>query len=106
MNKKLTDVAEIVAQANDLFLAKYSKVHTSIGIMDKALRKQGTNADAVTIDCIASSKRIVLLLPDATPNQINFAIGDDNNDLQSSAQLELNALTINWLFALMEANFL
>ncbi len=58
MKESLKELSEIVAKANDIFYDRNKNVDTLMGIMDKTLRKQGMNADAITIDCIAVNKKI------------------------------------------------
>jgi hypothetical protein len=64
MKSKLKKLSEIVAKANDLFYSKFDNIDTLMGIMDKTLRNQGMRADAITIDCIALDKKIVMLIHD------------------------------------------
>ncbi len=66
MKEPLKTVSEIIAQANDEFSAKHN-IDTIVGIIDKKLRLQGMNTDAITIDCLAQDKKIVLLMHDEKP---------------------------------------
>jgi hypothetical protein len=106
MKSKLKRLSEVVANANDALYAKFSDIDTLMGIMDQTLRKQGINADAITIDCIPANKKIVLLLDDGQPEQVEIAIGNKAGDIYSSSHFDLSEVTEGMLLALMEANFI
>jgi hypothetical protein len=106
MNPKLKQVSEIIAQANDSFYERNSTIDTLMGIMDKALRKQGMPADAITIDCLALDKKMVFLLHDAKPNTVNITLGNKAGDIDSSSEHQLSQLTVDAVLILLEDNFL
>ena len=89
MNKKLQDLSELVAKANDLFYSQFTDTSTLMGIMDKTLRNQGMKADAITIDCIALDRKIVILLHDDKPDIVNIALGNKEGEVYSSSEYEL-----------------
>ena len=106
MNSKLQNLSEIVARANDVFDSKFDTIDTLMGIMDKTLRDQGMKADAITIDCIALDKKIVLLIHDDKPDVVNIALGNKDGDIYSSSEYELVKLTEAVIVEIMEANFI
>jgi len=106
MKETLKELSEIVAQANDLFYERNTSVDTLMGIMDKTLRKQGMNADAITIDCIASNKKIVLVLHDSKPDLVDIALGDKNGAIHSSKEHVFKDISITQILNIMEINFL
>ncbi len=105
MNSKLKNLSEIIAKANDLFGNKYDNIGTLMGIMDKALRNQGVNADAITIDCVAQNKKIVMLLHDDKPDVVNIALGNKDGDIFSSSEYPLATLSEAVIAEIMEKNF-
>ena len=105
MKSKLKNLSEIIARANDLFYKKHNNIHILMGIMDKALRNQGMKADAVTIDCIAQDKRIVILIHDHKPDLVDIALGNKEGDIFSSSEYELNKISEAFIVEMMEANF-
>ena len=105
MTNTLKHVSEIVAKANDTFFNKYKKIDTLMGIMDKALRKQGMQADAITIDCVAQNKKIVFLLHDSAPDTVEVALGNKDGDIFSSSKYSLNDISEAAVFNIMVANF-
>lgn len=106
MNNTLKKLSEIVAEANDAFDAHHQSIDTILGIMDQALRKQGINADAVTIDCIPLNKKIVFLIHDDKPKIVDIALGNKEGDIQSSSAYDLNSLSVAMVVGIMEDNFL
>jgi len=105
MKQKLQDLSEIVARANDLFFSKFDNIGTLMGIMDKTLRKQGIEADAITIDCIALDKKIVILLHDDKPDVVDIALGNKDGEIYSSSEYELAQISEAVIVEIMEANF-
>jgi hypothetical protein len=105
MNRKLQDLSEIVARANDMFFSKFEHIGTLMGIMDKTLRKKGMKADAITIDCIALDKKIVILLHDDKPDVVDIALGNKDGEIYSSSEYQLAQVSEAVIVEIMEANF-
>jgi transcription antitermination factor NusA-like protein len=106
MKSTLKKVSEIVAKANDSFYNQFDNVDTLMGMMDKNLRNQGMKADAITIDCIAQNKKIVVLIHDDKPDTIEIALGSKEGDIYSSAEFALNELSEAVIIDIMEKNFI
>jgi len=106
MKRKLQNLSEIVARANDVFYSKFDNIGTLMGIMDKTLRNQGIKADAITIDCIALDKKIVLLLHDDKPDVVDIALGNKEGDIYSSSEYELVKISETVIVGIMEENFI
>ncbi len=105
MKQKLQDLSEVVARANDLFSSKFDNIGTLMGIMDKTLRKQGIEADAITIDCISLDKKVVILLHDDKPDAVDIALGNKEGEIYSSSEYELVQVTEAVIVEVMETNF-
>ncbi|MFT6987567.1 MAG: hypothetical protein ACJAT7_003423 [Psychromonas sp.] len=106
MKSKLKNLSEIVARASDLFYSKFNSINTLMGIMDKTLRNQGMQADAITIDCIAQDKKIVILIHDDKPDVVDIALGNKEGDIYSSSEYEISAISEAVIVEMMEANFI
>ncbi len=106
MNSKLQNLSEIVARANDVFYIKFDNIDTIMGIVDKTLRNQGIKADAITIDCIALNKKIVILIYDDKPDVVNIALGNKEGDIYSSSEYELVKISEAVIVGIMEVNFI
>jgi hypothetical protein len=96
MKSKLKNLSAIVASANDSFQSKFNK----------ALRNQGMKADAITIDCIAQDKRIVILIHDDKPDLVDIALGNKEGDIYSSSEYEINKISEAVIVEMMEVNFI
>lgn len=105
MHKKLNDLSEIIAKANDVFFQKFANVDTVMGIMDKSLRKQGIKADAITLDCLAQNKKIVFVLHDDKPNEIDVALGDKDGAIHSSSSYQYAGMTTEVVVEIMQTYF-
>jgi len=106
MKSKLQNLSEIVARANDVFNSRFDKVGTLMGIMDKTLRNQGMQADAITIDCIALDKKIVILIHDAKPDVVDIALGNKEGDIYSSSEYPVATISEAMLVEIMQVNFI
>ena len=106
MKSTLKNLSEIVAKANDLFYSKFDNIDTIMGIMDENLRNQGMNADAITIDCIALDKRIVVLIHDHKPSLVDIALGNKDGDIYSSSEYVISEISEDVIVDIMEANFI
>lgn len=106
MKNTLKKLSETVAQANDQLYARHSTIDTIMGIMDEALRKQGIEADAVTVDCIPVNKKIVFLLHDQKPDYVDIALGNKAGEIHSSSEYELNTLSVLMIVKIMEKHFI
>ncbi|MDO7597487.1 MAG: hypothetical protein MUQ51_04085 [Pseudomonadota bacterium] len=106
MNTTLKKLSETIAEANDVFDARYKDVDTMLGIMDQALRKQGIKANAVTLDCLRLNKKIVFLLHDDKPDIVDIAFGNKEGDIESTSEQDLNKMTVAKVIRIMEDNFL
>lgn len=105
MNDTLKSLSEVIAKANDVFSEKFSDVDTLMGIMDKTLRKQGMNADAITIDCVAPNKKIVIVLHDDKPDVVDVALGTKSGEIFSSSEYQLNTVSEQVVADIMQDYF-
>jgi hypothetical protein len=101
MRESLKKLSEIIAEANDLFYERNKTIDTVIGIMDKTLRKQGMEADAISIECIPLNKKIVFLLHDKKPKYVDIAFGNKAGDICSSSEYVLNELSVSSIVEFM-----
>lgn len=105
MNATLKNLSEIVAHANDLLYVKFKNINTIMGIMDKNLRKQGVHADAITIDCLALDKKIVIFIHDAKPDTVDIALGNKAGDIHACTTHAIGDISEAFMLHLMEASF-
>ncbi len=105
MNSSLKHLSEIVASANDLLYQQFKSINTVMGIMDKNLRKQGIRADAITVDCLALDKKIVLFLHDDKPNSVDIALGNKAGDIHACTTHAISEVSEAFMLQLMQVNF-
>lgn len=85
---------ELVIEGNDLFVDVTSGINTSVGLMDKALRKKGINADAVTVDAIQSKNRLIFVLLDTDTSTVGIGLGNIlKDDINLVEQIPLGDLS-------------
>lgn len=105
MKAKLKRISTIVAQANDMFDASNDTIDTVLGVIDAALRKQGIQADAITVDCVPLDKKIVFLLHDDKPEFVSIALGNKAGDIHSSSEHPINDVSVELVHAILAENF-
>jgi len=94
---------EITAMANDAYIEKHPSAHTSVGLMDKILRRKGIAADAVTVDNIDNKIRVIFIILDAQPDTVGIGMGSTlSDDINVLSQLPLNSLTVNDVLAILD----
>lgn len=106
MKNTLKNLSDTIASANDIFYSRNTNINTIMGIIDKSLRKQGMQADAITLDCTSLDKKIVFLLHDDTPSKINITLGNKNGSIYSSTEYALKDISEALIIEIMEANFI
>lgn len=85
---------ELTVQAKDLFDETHAHISTSVGLMDKALRIKGIEADAVTVDAILSKDRLIFVLLDADTTTVGIGLGNIAEDsINLVDKVSLNTLT-------------
>lgn len=85
---------ELVIEGNDLFIEVEPSISTSVGLMDKALRKKGINADAITVDAIKSKNRLIFVLLDNDTSTVGVGLGNTlKNDINLVEQIALADLS-------------
>lgn len=105
MTSPLKNLSEIVARAIDSFYIKFEKLNPIMGIIDKALRKQGTNADAITIDNIAFDNKIIIFIHDDKPNTVDIVFGNKDGDIYSSTEYSIVDISEELIMKIMEDKF-
>ena len=105
MTPILKNLSEIVARANDALYAQHPTVSTVMGIIDQSLRKQGLAADAITVDCLALDKKIVIFIRDDRPDSVDVALGNKAGDIHSCDPYPTDQITETFMLQLMQDNF-
>jgi hypothetical protein len=106
MKNTLKSLSEIVAKANDLFYSKFENIDTLMGIIDKSLRNQGMNADAITIDCISIDKKILILIHDDKPGTVDIVLGNKAGEIHSTTEYAMSEMSEEFMVEIMEKSFI
>lgn len=72
----------------------------------RSMRASGVPADAMTIDCLKSNKRILLILHDAQADIVNYQFSYSNQDPEEQyLQIALKELDSDTLYAWIKGYF-
>ena len=100
-NSALLSLSDIASQAHEKIQQDFENINPVIGVM-QGMRKMGIPADVMTIDCLASHKRILVVLHDDFPEiiryQLTFSDQDPSDDYQQVAAQEVTSNMIyGWI---------
>jgi len=70
-NKALLNLSEIASEAHAKIQQDFKEINPVIGVV-QAMRRAGIPADAMTIDCLQSKKRILIILHDQHPDIMQY----------------------------------
>jgi len=70
-NKALLSLSEIASEAHAKIQQDFKEINPVIGVV-QAMRRAGIPADAMTIDCLKSKKRILIILHDQYPDIMQY----------------------------------
>ena len=97
-NEKLEKICEITTETHVRIQKDFKEINPMVGV-NRKMREMGVPVDAVTIDCLKSGKRIILILHDHHPDivryQFSFKEKDPNDEFE---QIPFNELTANTLY--------
>lgn len=70
-DKNLKILCDIATQAHSRIKQDFEEIDPIVGVSQK-MRESGIAADVMTIDCLRSGKRIILILHDQLPDIISY----------------------------------
>lgn len=100
-NKALLSLSEVASEAHEKIQLNFKEINPVIGVM-QGMRKMGIPADVMTIDCLTTNKRILVVLHDEHPNLIRkqeiFIDQDPGDDYQDFSSDEVSSdVMYNWI---------
>jgi len=99
---KLSDIA---ASAQADIQKNFKDIDPIVGLI-RNLRASGFPADAMTIDCLKSGKRITLVLHDNKPNEVAYQFGfRDKDPADEFTYLPFDKVTSDQLYNWMKDYF-
>ena len=100
--KVLSDCTEI---AHARIQQEFADINPVVGVSRK-LRQAGIPADVLTIDCLKSGKRIIVILHDEAPNLVRYQFSYKDQDPGDVFEnLEFSALSEENLYDWMKSYF-
>ena len=99
--EKIFILSDIAVAAQTEIQKDFKNIDPVIGLI-RNMRESGFPADAMTIDCRVSGKRIILILHDDKPEEVDFQFGliekDPHDDFESILFSEVNKVQIyTWI---------
>ncbi|MFT6471982.1 MAG: hypothetical protein ACJAZ4_002453 [Neptuniibacter pectenicola] len=97
----LETLCDLVTEAHTRIQKDFSQLDPIVGV-SQGMRSVGIPADAMTIDCLRSGKRIIIVLHDETPQLVSYQFAfrdkDPRNEFESLDRAELTeALLYDWM---------
>lgn len=104
-DEALDRLADFASAAHARFQQAHRSLDPVVGV-SRQMRSQGVPADLVTIDCLQSGKRIILILHDQQPNRLNYQFARRDGDTPTQFDtLPLTELDADKLYGWMRDFF-
>lgn len=102
MKANTKKIYELMIDANDEFIAHHQNIHTSVGLMDQALRNKGIQAEAVTIDNVLTKVRVILIILDNNEDNIGIGVGHtEQENVDFLSEVPVNQLTVSDIISVL-----
>lgn len=79
MTPALSALSEAATEAHTKIQQDYKDLNPVVGV-NQGMRRQGIPADVMTIDCLKSAKRIVIILHDDEPEIVRYQFAFKDKD--------------------------
>lgn len=100
--KRLSDIA---SEAHARIQQTYAEINPVISVR-QGMRDAGIPADVMTIDCLMTNRRILIVLHDQKPGTLLYQFMTTDDDLPVEfKQLDIAALSANTLFEWISGYF-
>lgn len=94
----LAILSDNATKAHTRIQKDFAKIDPIVGI-NQSMRKSGIPADAMTIDCLKTNKRIIIILHDQQPDLINYQFSFRDKDPDSHfEQMAFNDVSADQLY--------
>ncbi|MBT5230493.1 MAG: hypothetical protein HOM11_09490 [Methylococcales bacterium] len=105
MNKQLSDLCDLATEAHTQIQQNFKEIDPVVGVSHN-MRENGVPADVMTIDCLKSGKRIIIVLHDQAPDSISYQFSYKEKDPGSVfEQVLLSELTVKQMYDWMSSYF-
>lgn len=79
MTTRIAKLSDIASEAHTRIQKNFREIDPIIGV-NRRLRDKGFPVDTMTIDCLKTRRRIIILLNDQTPSVANFQFAYIDHD--------------------------
>ena len=94
----LEKLCDFATEAHTRIQTDFSSLDPIVGVSQN-MRKSGIPADAMTIDCLRSGKRIIIVLHDQEPGLLSYQFAYREKDpLSEFQQLAVDDLTVQIIY--------
>ncbi len=98
-------LSDIATQAHTRIQQDCQNINPIVGV-NKGMRASGIPADVMTIDCLSTGRRIILILHDEQPELIRYQFALRDTDPTGQFQdIRFNALTSQTLYQWIKSYF-
>lgn len=103
MKSRFKQLSEWSAQAADSYMDNHKDISLMMGLIDQSLRKQGVQADAISIESIQLNVKILIIVHDHPDQNIEFVLGNRNGDINASNKYPFEELSQAKILNYLEA---
>jgi hypothetical protein len=106
MSEQLKILCDLATEAHERVQLNHADIDPIVGVHHK-MRDAGFPADVMTIDCLKTGKRIILILNDDQPDTISYQFSykdkDPGADFEQLAFEDLSSVTLyEWMSSYFE----
>ena len=106
LSKSLASLSDIATEAHTRIQQDFQHLDPVVGV-NQSMRSNGVPADLMTIDCLKSGKRIILILHDQQPDIISYQFSyKDRDPGEEFERIQLSTLTSKTLYDWMKGYFM
>lgn len=104
-DKKLKTLCDLATEAHTRIQQDFKDINPVVGVNQK-MRDSGMPADIMTIDCLRSNKRIIIILHDQQPDIINYQFCYKDKDPEDEFEsIPFDTLTTQVLYDWIKGYF-
>lgn len=98
ISEQLQYLCDTATEAHERIQTNFAEIDPIVGV-NQRMRESGFPADLMTIDCLKTGKRIILLLDDDKPDLLSYQFSYKTSDPESEfQQLAFEKLTSKLLY--------
>ena len=106
ISHQLSALCDIATEAHTRIQQEFKHIDPVVGV-SQAMRSQGVPADVVTIDCLQSGRRILLILHDQQTDTLRYQFGSIEKDPgKGFDSVRLDQLTSTMIYEWMKLHLL